>query len=541
VVTDPLIGRQLGNYRIERLLGRGGMASVYYAMDVLLNRPVAVKVINTLFRNKEKYHTRFVREARAVATWRHENIVQVYYAGEEDGLSYFAMEYIDGTTLAQILVDQTMHKRLLPPADVLRYGRAIANALDYAHRKGVIHRDVKPLNVLVAGDGRIVLSDFGLALDTAQGSLGEVFGTALYTSPEQARRSNSAVPQSDLYSLGVILYEILTGRVPFDDPSPTSVALQHITLAPPSPRKLNPELNEAVEAVLLRALSKKPAERFQTGAALMDALEAALQGNPFIATRPTPVETRRGVGLPTVRQAAWLPWLGLVIILCLVLGVGVGYTAIRLMNRTIPQKTIQTALTPAGTQTAVVQFFSPTDVTPTFLPSLAETQPILISTPVIPPLLPATSPIESTVTPIDLLPSSTPKYTDRRHFILFYNETSFYMLQAGGPGDLIGGVAFERLGTDLQSFDRFSGNRWSKYSPSSLANWCYRLEIADATGYLNPPVCTDHYMATLTLRPEGSEIFWTLKDNSQFFRVLWHEEELTRCEVAAGSCEVYLP
>ncbi len=277
-MPDPLIGRQLANFRIEHLIGRGGMAQVYYGWDVKLERPVAIKMIDTRFQGDPVYARRFVQEARTVATWHHDNIIQVYYADKEDELYYFVMEYIDGQDLGALIGHHRERGELMPQEHVLGIGRAVASALDYAHQRDVIHRDVKPANVMVAQDGRVVLSDFGLALDVQQGSLGEAFGSSHYIAPEQARRSADAVPQSDLYALGVILYEMLTGFVPFDDPSPTTVALQHITQPPPPPRQINPKLNAETEAVLLKALSKSPDERYQTGATLIDALEHALQG-----------------------------------------------------------------------------------------------------------------------------------------------------------------------------------------------------------------------------------------------------------------------
>jgi serine/threonine protein kinase len=280
VTVDALLGRQLGNFRIERLLGRGGMASVYYGWDVNLERPVAIKVIDVRPSERQDYAERFVREARAVAAWHHENIIQVYYADEQDGLYYFAMEYIDGLDLGVLLAQYTADGELMAHEDVLLVGRAVAQALDYAHKQGVIHRDVKPSNVMVTRKGRVVLTDFGLAMDAYQGSLGQVFGSPHYISPEQARSSAHAVPQSDLYSLGVMLYEMLTGVLPFDDPSAAVVALQHITEEPRPPREINPALSKEAESVLLHALIKSPQERYQSGAEMIDVLAEALLAAP---------------------------------------------------------------------------------------------------------------------------------------------------------------------------------------------------------------------------------------------------------------------
>lgn len=279
MTDDPLIGRRLANFEIERPLGRGGMAQVYYGHDVKLRRPVAIKVIDARYRDKPAYAERFVREAQTIATWRHENIIQIHYADDQDGFYYFVMEYVDGDDLAKILADYKINGQQIADSEVLRIIRTVANALDYAHGKGVIHRDVKPSNIMVAKDGRVVLTDFGLAMDAEMGSVGEVFGSAHYIAPEQARHSGSAVAQSDLYSLGIILYQMLIGRVPFNDPSSTTVAVQHMTMSVPAPREIKPELPVAVENVLLRALSKKPEDRYQTGRQLADALEAAFQAD----------------------------------------------------------------------------------------------------------------------------------------------------------------------------------------------------------------------------------------------------------------------
>ena len=289
---DPLIGKILANFRIEQRLGQGGMATVYLGMDTQLDRPVAIKIINTMYQDEPEFARRFVDEAKIVARWRHENIISVYYADQDDGLYYFVMEYIEGATLEDLLKNYIQEGHLTPHDDVIRIGRDVANALDYAHEQGIVHRDMKPSNIMISRDNRVVLTDFGLALDMGQGSMGQVFGTPHYISPEQARRSADAVPQSDIYGLGIILYEMLTGAIPFDDPSATAIAVQHVTQAPPAPTYLNPALNQQTEDVLLKALSKNPEERYKTANELIDALADAL------ATINTENEEAQSVLLP---------------------------------------------------------------------------------------------------------------------------------------------------------------------------------------------------------------------------------------------------
>lgn len=299
--TNQLIGQKLaGNYRVDRFLGQGGMAQIFYGWDESLDRPVAIKVIGDALKDNTSYTERFIHEARAVAKWRHEHILQVYYAGAEaNNLYYFVMEFLDGSDLEQVLRQYEEKGELIPFEDVIRIGRAIANALDYAHSKHVIHRDVKPSNILIDRENRIALTDFGLAMDIQRGSMGLTFGTPHYVAPEQARNSADAVPQSDFYSLGIILYEMLTGIVPFDDPSSMSVALKHLSEPPPPPRAINPHLSEEVERVLLKALSKEPGKRFANGQELMNALEDALRaqsetGKQSLVLPPMP----SGVRLP---------------------------------------------------------------------------------------------------------------------------------------------------------------------------------------------------------------------------------------------------
>lgn len=281
--NDPLIGRQLGDYTVQGLLGQGGMARVYRGYDAKLDRYAAVKVIEpNLVANDEvtEYRERFQREARAIAKLNHPNIVGVYQFGTdpESALYYMAMAFIEGRDLRQILKEYIRQEKRLPYSQIVKIARDIASALDYAHKNGVIHRDVKPSNIMITtGDGRAVLTDFGLALNAQEGTIGNTFGSVHYIAPEQAVSSANAVPQSDLYSLGVIVYEMATGRLPFEDVSAMSVALKHISDPPPPPSTINPKITPEIEAVILKALDKDPTKRFATSKAMVDALEAAVE------------------------------------------------------------------------------------------------------------------------------------------------------------------------------------------------------------------------------------------------------------------------
>ena len=494
---DPLIGRQLANFRIERVIGRGGMAQVYYGWDVKLERPVALKVIDARYRDDPSYAKRFVQEAQSVAAWRHENIVQVYYADDQDGLYYFVMEYIDGRDLAQLLATYAADGELMPNGDVLRIGRAVASALDYAHRRGVIHRDVKPSNVMVSRDGRVVLGDFGLALDVQQGSFGEAFGSPHYMAPEQARRSTDAVAQSDLYALAVILYEMLTGAVPFDDPSPTTVALQHMTLPPTPPRALNPNLSPQAEAVLLKALNKNPEQRYQTGSELLDALEAGLRAVPpqddhAAAADPRPVSLV-SVDDQVARAPDSLPVAG-----------------------AMPVRDTQ----PRGPGQAVRGRPRPAVWIAAGLLALA----LLACLAVL------------------LNPNGLRGLLGRRQpFVALYNANSFYLLNLSRGEHEIESVAFERLSDDGQPLARFDGARWAEFYPTIQPGACMRIEVLDSPPHLQPAECVAGYLSTRTPLPGDPMIFWTPQPGSSQFRVLWDDEEIGRCDAGAGICRVFVP
>jgi serine/threonine protein kinase len=274
---DPYIGQQFGDYVIQELLGKGGMARVYRALDPNLNRLAAIKVIDPGVADDPEYTRRFKREAQAVAKLTHPNIVSIYQFGVSDGIYYMAMAFVDGVDMGWLIQDYRRENRLMSYDSLLKVIGQVASALDYAHSQGVIHRDVKPSNIMVTPEGRAYLTDFGLVRDLAIPTLGEIFGSPQYISPEQAINSANAVPQSDLYSLGVMIYEIVAGRLPFESENPNEVAMMHVEQLPPSPRMFNPSLPAAIEAVVMRTLAKDIAVRYESGAALDSALRQAVK------------------------------------------------------------------------------------------------------------------------------------------------------------------------------------------------------------------------------------------------------------------------
>jgi len=274
---DPFLNRDIDEYKVETLLGVGGMARVYRGVDTRLKRYVAIKVIDFSHQHDTSYVTRFEREAQMIAQLTHPNVVPLYRYGEIDGFLYMVMQYIDGSDLHTVLSGYRNDGEFMEPEDVLHISREMCQALDYVHSKGVIHRDVKPSNILLDKEGRAYLSDFGLALNTEIGTLGEIFGSPQYISPEQTVSSAKAEARSDLYSLGVILYEIFTGRLPFEDKDPIEQAMKHLNQPVPPPRSLRPEISPRVEAVILKVLAKNPEDRYPSGAALFKALSGALK------------------------------------------------------------------------------------------------------------------------------------------------------------------------------------------------------------------------------------------------------------------------
>src|SRR6266540_2208560 len=274
--TDTLINMLFdGRYRVVRKLGSGGMADVYLAEDEELGRRVAIKILNERHANDEQFVERFRREAKNAAGLSHPNIVSIYDRGEAEGTYYIAMEYLDGRSLKELVVARGP----LPIGDAIAFTREVLSALRFAHRKGVVHRDIKPHNVMADADGRLKVTDFGIARAGASQmtEAGSIIGTAQYLSPEQAR--GAAVDQrSDLYSVGIVLYELLTGTVPFNGETPVEIAMRHLSDTPQPPSIKRPEIPPDLDMIVLRALAKNPDDRFQTAVEMDAELERVAQG-----------------------------------------------------------------------------------------------------------------------------------------------------------------------------------------------------------------------------------------------------------------------
>ncbi|OCA83877.1 Stk1 family PASTA domain-containing Ser/Thr kinase [Pseudobacillus wudalianchiensis] len=256
-----LIGKRLGGrYKIIKMIGGGGMANVYLAQDMILEREVALKVLRLDFVNEEEFLRRFQREAQSATSLVHPHIVNIYDVGEEEGINYIVMEYVDGMTLKQYIQQYSP----IPVEKTIDIMKQLASAIAFAHHNSIIHRDIKPHNILMDRDGNVKITDFGIAMALSATSITQtnaVLGSVHYISPEQAR-GGMATKKSDIYALGIVMFELLTGQLPFSGESAVSVALKHLQVETPSVKRWNPAIPQSVENIVLKATAKDPFHRY---------------------------------------------------------------------------------------------------------------------------------------------------------------------------------------------------------------------------------------------------------------------------------------
>ncbi|MFN8222843.1 MAG: Stk1 family PASTA domain-containing Ser/Thr kinase [Gaiellales bacterium] len=333
-----------GRYRLERKLGSGGMADVWLAEDQELGRKVAVKILHERYANDAQFVERFRREATHAASLSHPNIVSIFDRGEAGGSYYIVMEYVEGRTLKELIVT----RGACPIPVAISYVRQVLAGLRFAHRAGIVHRDVKPHNVIVDSEGHVKVMDFGIARagTSEMTEVGSIIGTAQYLSPEQARGA-PVDESSDLYSTGVLLYELMTGRVPFTGETPVEVAMKHLSQVPDAPSTIRPEIPRDLDLIVLRSLAKEPTERYRTAQEMDRDLERVARGEAVdreTETAATMVMRGETTAVTTVGPRApdssyagperyraydtevrksrnWWPWL---IALALAIAVGIG-------------------------------------------------------------------------------------------------------------------------------------------------------------------------------------------------------------------------
>ncbi|WP_100330866.1 Stk1 family PASTA domain-containing Ser/Thr kinase [Bacillus xiapuensis] len=299
-----LIGKRLsGRYKIIKMIGGGGMANVYLAKDVILERDVAIKVLRFEFANEDEFIRRFQREAQSATSLVHPHIVNIYDVGEEEGINYIVMEYVDGMTLKQYI-----HQ--LSPISVekaLEIMKQLASAMAFAHHNSIIHRDIKPHNILVDHDGNVKITDFGIAMALSATSITQtnaVLGSVHYISPEQAR-GGMATKKSDIYALGIVMFELLTGQLPFSGESAVSIALKHLQTETPPMKRWNSSIPQSVENIVLKATAKDPFHRYQHLDEMLQDLSTALDpervNEPKFIVNDDQEETKQ---LPVIKDSA---------------------------------------------------------------------------------------------------------------------------------------------------------------------------------------------------------------------------------------------
>lgn len=455
---EDLTGKQLGPYQVVAPLGEGGMAAVYKAFQPGVERYVALKILPRHYASDPEFVGRFQQEAKILAHLQHPHILPVFDYGQADGYTYIVMPFLQNGDLTDLLKGQPL---TLP--QVRRIIAQIGDALDYAHQQGLVHRDVKPNNVLLDERGNCLLSDFGITKiveGTAKFTVtGGIIGTPDYMSPEQGM-GRKLDGRSDIYALGVMLFQMVTGRVPYKADTPMAVLFKHVTDPLPLPRQLNPDIPEAVEQVILKALAKRPEDRFATAGAMVEALrgvipETATQGTPVVDPGPTLKSTPQPASPPAEPTIADLPadrpaakagllWILAGVVAVAVIGL-VGVVAIFLLSRGGPEPSVANVVAVTATEqtristAAPIRVMTATPVPPTSTPAPATP---LADTIIVPPT--ATAAPTLTPTPSPSAPLSD-EFTGAG-----LDDQKWVVIQGAGQVEVADGVA--RLTSAGQTF-----------------------------------------------------------------------------------------
>lgn len=589
---DLLIGRHFDTFLVQQPLERSGNIGIYKGLDTRLKHPVTIKVIQKAEHASDTEIQQFEHKAQAIASLKHRNILAISHFGQCDNLYYFVMEYPDGADLDTIIQRYEYTQELMPHADVIRILDEIGEALDYAHEQGIIHGAVKPANILLERDGHAILTNFDLMLNAFNETNGHTFDSSRYIAPEQAHDSANAVVQSDIYSLGVVAYELLTGALPFSDYGRTTLVSLQPDGSIPSPLNFNPNLSPAVEKVLLNCLATDPVKRYQTAAEFVVALRWTVEALQFIPAQLLITEhplngdvvtsrslsresvqdkvhqellykLARGKAMtrfasfrniasaaPYLRSAShglhghWLAYMiTSVVALIALLVFGLAFNKILLSQPITPAISAYIA-TPSGVQSGsapiATAFASalPMSGSPPYI-SMPSGSPAVTPTAksVGKPFLVA--PIASpTLTPTVNM-SPTVAFPNGRPIIMSWDATGFRLNNRSSQNLTVSNFAFEQLSGSGQITLQFEGSRWTRYYPTLYPGACLIVESKrGAATYTHADCPTGVNSRTAA---QSGETFWLAQNGAITFRVLWNKIEVGRCTIAAPPCALNLP
>ena len=576
---DNLSGQMLGQYELRELLGVGGMGAVYRAYQSSLKREVAVKVLPLSLAAQPGYAERFIREAETAAALEHPHIVPIVDYGTANGTSYIVMRLLTGGTLAERLAQRS--GRLPSLGEISDLLKQMASALDYAHSQGVIHRDLKLTNVMFDAQGNAYLVDFGIAKllgGAGLTSTGMALGTPSYMAPEQWR-GEEVTPAADLYALGVMTYQLVTGRVPFEAPTPYALMHKHLHEEATPAQALRVGLPEAVTPILQRAMAKEAHERFATASAYAQAFDEVISGKrgettqfltfemmstpsrhnkpQYSATVPTRIESTNPAS--TVEIVRRNPQIALIAFAILALvAIGAFLLGRRDPGNEVAAIATNTLLppTPVATAIAVIEQTVPvaspvvivtetpqstaTNMPTTEMPTIVEVPPTFTAIPAVLPTATLEEALPPTIPPpVEAVP--TVLHPDGRRVQLFWNNTSFYWYNPTGSSIRVSPLNFEALDEFGNSTTySFGGIRWTLGFNTVEPGRCVAIELLRTSNWLRPSQCRG-YNSTLTLQQSSNEVFWVAEGVANQFRVLWEGQEVGRCLLSAQFCEVRIP